>query len=322
MNNEPSSTKALELANIASRFHLSDSCISQLLKYCKVIAKEEFVSTFRSIQHFERLIGINRFPAYIHLCCPFCSKIFVRDYLKTPYNLNCCDHSFSQYDPQCLVYNIRTVMEHVIPLYNEKFCKNEKLKSSYFRSLYEEMDMKEFDISITLNTDGVPLFSSSNTSMWPVLAIIDNLEYIYQKNCVLLLGMWIARKGQKPDFKRLLDPIIAEIHEFVERPVVWTHKVYGIIESKVIVSTVSCDSIAKPPVQGLMQFNATYGCSYCLHKEGRHYFSHREEPSTVRTNADHRFGVSQLQLNDANRKGVVSASPLLGLDYFDIIKGK
>ena len=35
------------------------------------------------------------------------------------------------------------------------------------------VDFQQDDITLTLNTDGAPVFKSSNTSLWPILAIIN-----------------------------------------------------------------------------------------------------------------------------------------------------
>jgi hypothetical protein len=227
----------------------------------------------------------------------------------------------SQVSIHCLIFDVRSLMKYILPQQQQNFRMNYKLEQIYFRSLYTETIMDKYDISLTLNTDGAPVFSSSNTSIWPVLATIDNLEFKLQKSNVILLGMWIARKGQKPDFSRLLSPIVEQLNKTLTDPISWTHVTLGTVTSKIIVTCISCDSIAKPPVQGLMQFNAIYGCSYCLHKEARHYFTHMDERSMLRTNESHRLNAARLNDDSGDQLGIASASPLLELKYFDIIKG-
>lgn len=49
---------------------------------------------------------------------------------------------------------------------------------------YPEMFVSQGNITLTTNTDGVQLFKSSNVSMWPIWAIINelppNMRYVYR----------------------------------------------------------------------------------------------------------------------------------------------
>ena len=45
-------------------------------------------------------------------------------------------------------------------------------------------------ISLTCNTDGVPIFSSSNIILWPVYYTINELPFIYRRKHIILHALW------------------------------------------------------------------------------------------------------------------------------------
>ena len=61
-------------------------------------------------------------------------------------------------------------------------------------------------ISLTCNTDGVPVFSSSNASLWPVYYTINELPIIYRRRYVILHALWSGTG--KPNIDCLLKPVV------------------------------------------------------------------------------------------------------------------
>ena len=64
--------------------------------------------------------------------------------------------------------------------------------------------------NLAISTDGVPLFKSSNISLWPVYFTILNLPPAIHMNAesVLMAGLWY---GKKPPMKHLLSPIMESL---------------------------------------------------------------------------------------------------------------
>lgn len=61
-------------------------------------------------------------------------------------------------------------------------------------------------LSFSLNTDGAPLFKSSNISIWPVYLLINELPIVQRKkrNYALFYGVWISCR--KPQMSPFLKP--------------------------------------------------------------------------------------------------------------------
>ena len=50
--------------------------------------------------------------------------------------------------------------------------------------------LSKFDLSLSFNTDGVPIFNSSKCSLWPILATVNELPPKLRRTPVLLVGLW------------------------------------------------------------------------------------------------------------------------------------
>ena len=109
----------------------------------------------------------------------------------------------------------------------------------------------------------------------------------------------------------------------------------GLMRSRIFVSQVLADSVARPTLQGLMQFNGTYGCSVCTQKAPGHVF---HQPSGTRNTAKYRVDElwrrkldQHLNLRGNCKRplaspkltdGIQDWSPLVILPYFDLVQGK
>lgn len=188
------------------------------------------------------------------------------------------------------------------------------------RIMAEQYEFTDDDIMITLNTDGAPLFTSSNSSLWPILGVIDNLSFTEQKERILLLGLWISKGPKKPKFEIFLKQFITKIKYLHKEFIQWEDANGMLKNSRIFVSRVMCDSIARPAVQMMNQFNAKYGCGYCYHLETGHYYSYRE--IVLRSHDEHQNICDQIENEGCSAYGVISKSPFMELEYIDMIKGK
>ena len=108
-------------------------------------------------------------------------------------------------------------INHNISDISDGFVYKALIEKGAFRSVY--------DISVILNTDGVPVFNSSSYSFWPVHILINELPY--KMRCVLTMyvhayinflclriskenrilgGLWHGKS--KPDMLMFLKPIV------------------------------------------------------------------------------------------------------------------
>jgi hypothetical protein len=128
-------------------------------------------------------------------------------------------------------------------------------------ALYKELIIKHGlgpnDLSLTWNTDGIPVFKSSNYSIWPLQAFVNELPPFLRSKNILLLGLWF---GQKPIMNIFLRPFVEEcrkleLHGFTFGNEILPRKVFSLL--------LSADSPARAIVRNVKQFNGQYGCDWC-----------------------------------------------------------
>ena len=129
-------------------------------------------------------------------------------------------------------------------------------------SEYQKMNCKfPESISLTCNTDGIPAFASSNTSLWPIYLIINELPLALRRVHMLLSSLWIG--PSKPRLDSFFKPVVQSLEKLYDEAFEW---VCGgrLIRTTVHMCVVSCDSVARPLLQNLKQFNGEYGCGFCF----------------------------------------------------------
>ena len=129
--------------------------------------------------------------------------------------------------------------------------------SALYKNLICKHGLGPNDMSLTWNTDGIPVFKSSNYAIWPLQAFVSELPpYLRSKN-ILLLGLWF---GKKPVMNIFLHPFVEEcrkleLHGFTFGNEVLSRKVFSLL--------LSSDSPARALVRNVKQFNGQYGCDWC-----------------------------------------------------------
>lgn len=123
-------------------------------------------------------------------------------------------------------------------------------------SRYPDEILKKTDVlMIKDNVDGLPLYKSSNISVWPLLATIDNLHPSVVFPVVITVGV------SKPSDLEFLSEAVAEINDLNNRGIVFNGRTI-----KVNFVAHICDTPARHMVKGIVSFNAFYGCDYCTTK--------------------------------------------------------
>lgn len=113
-----------------------------------------------------------------------------------------------------------------------------------------------------MTTDGVPVFNSSNVVMWPVSLMLNELPPKLRKQYLMVCALWIGTG--KPSCKLLFENLVDEIKTLSRTGFRWT-LLGEVVTSTVDVIAVVADSIARAPIQNLLQFNGFFGCSWCEH---------------------------------------------------------
>ena len=177
-------------------------------------------------------------------------------------------------------------------------------------------------VTVTFNTDGASKFESSTSSIWPIYLCINEILAQKRFDSVIVTGLWFGKN--KPEIGIFLEPFIEKMNALSNNGIQCMIKgETRCIKVYTILSRV--DSVARAPMQGSLQFNAHYGCEWCTHPG--EYFNHSMRYPYVNPLLDNRnANTTAAFAEEAVRTakpvfGIKTASPLLVLNSFDIIKG-
>lgn len=187
------------------------------------------------------------------------------------------------------------------------------------------------NISLTINTDGIQVFNSPPSTMWPVYFCINELpqKLRMKKENMILAGLWFGRS--KPEMLTFLEPFVLKLKE-LEKGITVENRKFGTFISKTILLIGTYDKPAKCAVQNFTQFNGMYGCGRCLQpgksiktsKSGHvHVFPYQASDPTGPPR-------TQKLVAEYSRKALDSGSAVMGvkgpswlscLQYFDVVRG-
>ena len=122
------------------------------------------------------------------------------------------------------------------------------------------------NLSFALNTDGVPLFKSSNIGFWPVYLLINELPIPLrkQRDFSIFYGAWIS--SRKPQMWSFLKPLYEELKHLESEGHECTDSNGDRFICKCVLLTCMCDLPARALVYNFIQFNGGYSCWFCLDK--------------------------------------------------------
>ena len=129
--------------------------------------------------------------------------------------------------------------------------------SALYKQLITKQGLNSNDISLTWNTDGIPVFNSSNFSIWPLQAFVNELPPHLRAKNILLLGLWF---GKKPSMNVFLKPFVDECSRLERDGFVFGREVRP---RRVFSPLLSADAPARAIVRNVKQFNGEHGCDWC-----------------------------------------------------------
>lgn len=121
--------------------------------------------------------------------------------------------------------------------------------------------LNEFDITLTLNTDGANPFRSSKTSLWPVYLMINELpftERIRPEN-MIVAGIWYGTK--KPKMAGFLRPSMTSLKRLENG--VKLNIGDSEVNFRAILVASTCDLPARACVCAMNQYNGSSSCIKC-----------------------------------------------------------
>ncbi|XP_064469724.1 uncharacterized protein LOC135384453 [Ornithodoros turicata] len=130
---------------------------------------------------------------------------------------------------------------------------------------YRKLPIGPDDVSLTFNTDGVPLFESSGVGIWPLLAQINELPYKDRAKKLLLVGLWFGPR--KPPMNTFLLPFVQTMNTLSAAGVTWEDSNGHRRTTKVFPGPCTVDSVARCELMGMTQFNGKRGCNWWIPSE-------------------------------------------------------
>ena len=109
--------------------------------------------------------------------------------------------------------------------------------------------LAEHDITIQFNLDGVQLFHSSTTSMWPIQVAVNELPYKMRRDNILLCGVWYGKC--KPKMETNLKFLVDELVDLLEVGITRIDPEGRETLIKVHAIMCSVDAVARPLLQNL-----------------------------------------------------------------------
>ena len=86
-------------------------------------------------------------------------------------------------------------------------CVTDVTTSQLYKELITLHSFSGNDLSLTWNSDGIPVFRSSKYSVWPLQASVNELPPHLRAKHILLIGLWF---GDKPNMNTFLKPFVVE----------------------------------------------------------------------------------------------------------------
>ncbi|KAJ1522449.1 hypothetical protein ONE63_001639 [Megalurothrips usitatus] len=188
------------------------------------------------------------------------------------------------------------------------------------------------NFSYCFNTDGIQtgVSCSVNKTIWPIFICVNELPLAERQRNVLLAGIYVGRSH--PNMNTFLEPFVDQANKLSTEGVTLTNSSGEIVTSKLIPTCAVVDSPARCSMLQMNQYNSVFGCTYCyantVHTEvGRRFScSNVGEPRTHESTVNDMLIANEMRDTVRNKqkrryRGVWRPSVLMGLKYFDLIKG-
>lgn len=207
--------------------------------------------------------------------------------------------------------------------------------SSQYQKLYENGGplSEKNNISFTFNTDGVPIFKSSKTSIWPIFLMINELPYRMRKSkkYMILAGLWCG--STKPSMNTFLEPLSNTLSK-LEKGVSITTDSQTTHVVRAFLFAVSCDLPARSAVLNINQHNGEGCCIKCEQNGENHrtdsggniriFPYNNEHPDPTEPRRTHESVVKNAQEAMESKRtvnGIKGPSILMFCPQFDTVKG-
>lgn len=194
--------------------------------------------------------------------------------------------------------------------------------SYYFQRMREKMGEEPF-ITLTFSTDGAAIFKSTKEkSVWPIQFIVNEIDLMHRFKRENVFCSAIAF-GKTPNMQVFFKPFIDEINEInADGGLSITLKNGHTQKLKIFPMIFTGDTPARADVLKKTFFNGYNGCSYCLHRGtlvNKQIRYCKRDNGPLRSDQDVRNDMIEAQKTSLKVNGYKGVSPLMALDYFDVV---
>lgn len=186
-----------------------------------------------------------------------------------------------------------------------------------------------YNISFTLNTDGVPVFKSSKMSIWPLYMMINELPFKIrkQRENMILCGLWFG--DTKPFMHSFTEPLLKSLHVLEKGISISVDNKMETCSAYLI--SLTADLPAKSAILNTIQFNGQYSCFRCTQKGKTfksakggsiHVFPYDENDPTGPKRTKEMCMVSghEAYTTGSTIKGIKGPSFFMAIKSFDFVK--
>lgn len=191
------------------------------------------------------------------------------------------------------------------------------------------MSPANLNLTVTLNTDGVNLYSSSKTELWPMFLVVNELSpsIRFTRENIMLAGLWQG-KG-KPPFKILLQSLSEEINHLSNNGLQIQLK-DEMLNVTLSLLCITLDLPAKAGALNMTYYNGAEACITCEEtgqtvKQGHgHSKSYPYRPPEVRYPMRTQNSVLEHMNASSTKRRVNGFKGISGLSFFhtfDMVSG-
>ncbi|XP_053398883.1 uncharacterized protein LOC123556697 [Mercenaria mercenaria] len=327
----------LATSAFATRHNLSDTALSDLLQLLQLHLPGNNIGE-TSGRKLKESCGFNKSYLKYHMYCDKCKKLFdtETDNCITPG----CDGI--RKDVQCknyfvtskICFQLQEILEREgVWRSIEEFRNHESehicdiTSGNEYRKLKAQGGFLHMSSNLTLSLfiDGIPLFKSSSTSLWPVYLLINEIppKERYTRKNMVLWGVW--QGVGKPKMNMFLKPLVIDLVSLYQQGFTFTcPETMLVVTVKAMLIIATMDLQARAYVVAMTQHNGLNGCLYCMEPgqvvaSGKGHcraYLYRDQPAEQRTDETLRENADSARNTRERVNGVIGLSVLWYLPYF------